>query len=146
MRYLIQQITPESLLKEQEAFRANRREEDTQEADLGLKEAGTCFAAISEGKTIGAAWAWNLENDNQPAETYIFVLPECRSMGIGTDLMKTLTDYLALCGYPELYATVRRDNYAVLLFGSTGFRPIKEVDEVYTLRLDLASVGQIDLG
>ena len=56
-----------------------------------------------------------------------------------------MTDALALTGYKEIMATVRRDNYAVLVFGKVGFKPVKEVDLVYTLRLDLAQVGQIEM-
>ncbi|MBR2189474.1 MAG: GNAT family N-acetyltransferase [Eubacterium sp.] len=146
MRYRIQQVKPETLKTYQQQFCASRAEADTQAADTGIAAAEYGFEAVSDGKLLGAAWAWNLENEGETPEIYVYMQPESRSCGIGTDLVRTLTDYLALCGYPEIFATVRRDNYAVLLFGAVGFRPVKEVDEVYTLRFDLKSAGQIQLG
>ena len=145
MKYRIQQIPADRIDSVREQLQFMKAEADTQEPDLAADRAEYWVAAESDGEQIGAAWAWDLDAQDSPAEMYVYLRPEYRSCGIGSDLVRTLTDLLALTGYPELFATVRRDNYAVLLFGSVGFRPVREVDEVYTLRIDLSKIGQIEM-
>ena len=145
MKYRIQQIPSDRTGEMRAQLQFVPGAADTQIPDEHAEQAEFWVAAESEGEQIGAAWAWNLDADDKPAEMYVYLRPEYRNCGIGTDLVRTLTDALALTGYKEITAVVRRDNYAVLVFGKVGFRPVKEVDLVYTLRLDLAQVGQIEM-
>lgn len=145
MKYRIQQIPAGKIEETRAQLQFIRAETDTQIPDLNAQQAEYWVTAEAEGKQIGAAWAWNLDADDKPAEMYVYLQPEYRNCGIGTELVRTMTDALALTGYKEIMATVRRDNYAVLVFGKVGFKPVKEVDLVYTLRLDLAQVGQIEM-
>ena len=145
MKYRIQQIPADKISEVRSRLEFIQAESDTQIPDEHAAQAEYWVAAESEGMQIGAAWAWNLDTDDKPAEMYVYLQPEYRNCGIGTDLVRTMTDALALTGYKEITAVVRRDNYAVLVFGKVGFKPVKEVDLVYTLRLDLAQVGQIEM-
>ena len=145
MKYRIQQVPADRIDETRKRLQFMQASEDTQIPDEHVDQAEYWVAAESEGVEIGAAWAWNLDTDDKPAEMYVYLRPEYRNCGIGTDLVRTMTDALALTGYKEITAVVRRDNYAVLVFGKVGFKPVKEVDLVYTLRLDLAQVGQIEM-
>jgi len=145
MKYRIQQVPADRIDETRKRLQFIQASEDTQIPDEHVDQAEYWVAAESEGVEIGAAWAWNLDTDDKPAEMYVYLRPEYRNCGIGTDLVRTMTDALALTGYKEITAVVRRDNYAVLVFGKVGFKPVKEVDLVYTLRLDLAQVGQIEM-
>lgn len=145
MKYRIQQVPADRIDETRKRLQFIQASEDTQIPDEHVGQAEYWVAAESEGVEIGAAWAWNLDTDDKPAEMYVYLRPEYRNCGIGTDLVRTMTDALALTGYKEITAVVRRDNYAVLVFGKVGFKPVKEVDLVYTLRLDLAQVGQIEM-
>jgi len=90
----------------------------TQPGDLGV-------VAERNGQIIGAAWtriipAYGHINKNTP-ELAISVLPEFRSHGIGSKLMRKLFDSLRKNGYKQTSLSVQKDNPAVRFYQRLGY-------------------------
>ena len=90
----------------------------TQPGDFGL-------AAELNGQIIGAAWTRIIQAygylDNVTPELAISILPEFRSYGTGTKLMKKLFAALRNNGYRQTSLSVQKDNPAVRFYQRLGY-------------------------
>lgn len=58
---------------------------------------------------------------------YMFVLPEYRKSGMGTDLMEKLIEFSRLAGYKRMVASIEKDNHAVhALLKRLGYEKVDE--------------------
>ena len=93
----------------------------TQPGDLGV-------VAQQNGQVIGAAWTRIIPAyghiDNKTPELAISMLPEFRSHGIGTELMKKLFEVLRENGYKQTSLSVQKDNPAVRFYQRLGYKTI----------------------
>jgi len=103
----------------------------TQSGDLGV-------VAEQNGQVIGGAWTRIIPAyghiDKETPELAISVLPEFRSYGIGSKLMKKLFKVLRENGYKQTSLSVQKDNPAVRFYKRLGYEILDE-------RLDHAGHG-----
>lgn len=100
-----------------------------------------CLVAETDGKIIGAVWARILSGqvkgygniDSQTPEFAISLYREYRNKGIGTALMKEMMNVLKSQGYEQTSLSVQKDNYAVKMYQSVGFKIVKELEEEYLM-------------
>lgn len=109
------------------------------------------IAETANGKAIGAATA-RLFSASAPGFGYISdeipelgiaLLPEYRSMGIGTRLMKSLLHTLKERGVNTVSLSVDLENPAVRLYRRLGFQPIANQGSSMTMVLDQGNEGNI---
>ena len=108
---------PRSIINEPEIF-VYIKDFGAQPGDLGV-------VAEQNGQVVGAAWtriipAYGHINDEIP-ELAISILPEFRSYGIGTKLMKMLFGALRRNGYKQTSLSVQKDNPAVRFYRRLGY-------------------------
>lgn len=91
----------------------------TGHGDLGV-------VAEQNGQVIGAAWTRIIPGyghvDSETPELAISILPEFRSYGIGTKLMKKLFAILRENGFARTSLSVQKDNPAVRFYQRLGYR------------------------
>lgn len=104
-----------------------------------------CLVADAGDKIAGAAWVRILAGDikgfgnidDQTPEFAISLLREYRGKGIGTALMKKMIAYLKIKGYTQTSLSVNKNNYAVRMYQSVGFKIIQENKDDYLMLLRL---------
>lgn len=104
-------------------------------------------ALDDNGRGIGAAW-YRLMSPEDPGygfvnaatpEIAIAVVPEHRGRGVGDALLRALKNVASSQGFAALSLSVQRGNpTAVRLYERHGFRKLFEVEDSWTMRLDLA--------
>ncbi len=98
--------------------------------DFGTQVGDLSVVAEQNGQVIGAAWTRIIPAfghiDNETPELAISILPEFRSYGIGTKLMKKLFQVLLKNGYKQTSLSVQKDNPAVNFYKRLGYRIIDE--------------------
>ncbi len=86
--------------------------------------------AVQNDSIIGAAWTRIVEAyghiDNNTPELAISILPEFRSYGIGTKLMKKLFELLIENGYKQTSLAVQKENRAVKFYKQLGYEVVSE--------------------
>jgi len=91
----------------------------TQPGDLGV-------VAEQNGQVVGVAWTRIIPAyghiDSETPELAISILPEFRSYGIGTKLMKKLLEVLRENGYKRTSLSVQKDNPAVRFYRRLGYK------------------------
>lgn len=97
-------------------------------------------------RKIGAAWyrlmppedpGYGFVNAATP-EIALAVVPEYRGRGVGGALLRVLKDVASSQGFAALSLSVQRSNStAVRLYERHGFRKLFEVEDSWTMRLDL---------
>ena len=109
--------------------------------DFGKLKDDYCLVAESNGEIIGAVWVRILSEevkgfgniDDKTPEFAISLFKEYRNLGIGTELMQKMIDYLQKNGYKQASLSVQKENYAVKLYKKLGFEIIDENDEDYIM-------------
>ena len=92
-----------------------------------------CLVAEADGRVVGAAWARLMRgfghlNDDTP-ELAMAVLASHRGQGIGTTLLRAMTERLQKNGVRSLSLSVQKDNPALRLYQRTGFCVVRENGE-----------------
>ena len=113
--------------------------------NFGEQEDDYCLVADLGGKLVGAVWVRILAGeikgygniDEKTPEFAISILENYRNLGIGTQLMKTMIDYLRKNNYEQTSLSVNKENYAVKLYKNVGFEIIKENKDDYLMLLKL---------
>jgi len=108
------------------------------------------LVAESNGQVVGVAWARVLGGDppgygyvdDSTPELAISVLPEYRSSGIGTRLMRNLLSRLAGCGYARVSLSVDKTNHATRMYSRLGFVVVAEHDDDLLMIRVLSSADQ----
>ena len=84
------------------------------------------MVAEQNGQVVGAAWTRIIPAyghvDSQTPELAISILPEFRSYGIGSKLMKKLFEVLRKNGYKQTSLSVQKDNPAVRFYQRLGYK------------------------
>ena len=104
--------------------------------DFGQKDDYGVFAEV-DGNAVGAAWtriipAYGYIDDETP-ELAMSMLPEYRSQGVGTELMKKLFELLSKKGYKETSLAVQKENPAVNFYLRLGYEIASENDEEFVM-------------
>lgn len=88
-------------------------------------------------KIVGACWVRIMNDyghvDNNTPSFSIALYSEYRCLGIGTNLMIKMLDWLKESGYKKASLSVQKENYAVKMYEKLGFETIKETDEEYIM-------------
>lgn len=121
--------------------------------DFGSRLHDHGLVAEADGKVVGAAWARVLGGDppgygyidEMTPELAISLLPEYRSKGIGTRLMRRLIEVLAQSGYARTSLSVDRANYAAGMYADLGFVIVAERDEDQLMIRNLSPADQQDI-
>lgn len=100
-----------------------------------------CLVAENDGKIVGAVWTRILTGkvkgfgniDEYTPEFAISIFKEYRNKGIGTNLMKSMLRFLKDFGYTQTSLAVQKDNYALKLYQSVGFKIIEESEQEYLM-------------
>lgn len=110
--------------------------------DFGKQKGDFCLVAEVDEKIVGAVWVRIMNDyghiDNETPSFAISLYPEYRNKGIGTALMKSMTDLLKSENYKQASLAVQKANYAVKMYKKVGFEIIDENEEEYIMvcRLD----------
>lgn len=109
--------------------------------NFGCMSDDTALVLEKEGKTAGAVWARIIDDyghvDDDTPSLAISLLPEYRSRGAGTEMMKKMIEVLRTDGYEAVSLSVQKDNYALEMYRKLGFLPVRENDEELVMVLDL---------
>jgi len=105
--------------------------------DFGGGKGDVGLVAEIDGKIIGVAWtriipAYGHIDDETP-ELAISVLPEYRSQGVGTKLMKRLFQLLAEKGFKQTSLSVQKNNPAARLYEWLGYKTVRENSEDFIM-------------
>lgn len=100
-----------------------------------------CLVAENDGKIVGAVWTRILTGkvkgfgyvDDYTPEFAISLFKKYRNKGIGTNLMKSMLRFLKDFGYTQTSLAVQKDNYALKLYQSVGFKIIAESEQDYLM-------------
>ena len=94
--------------------------------DFGTQPGDLSVAAEQNGQIVGVAWTRIIPAyghiDSETPELAISILPEFRSYGIGTKLMKKLLEVLRENGYKRTSLSVQKDNPAVRFYQRLGYK------------------------
>jgi ribosomal protein S18 acetylase RimI-like enzyme len=103
------------------------------------------IAATETGEKVGASWYrfWDDETHSYGyvspdiPEVGIGVKPDCRGQGIGHQLIGVLLETATAQGLKKVSLSVEMDNYAQKLYRRHGFEPIEQVENSWTMVVDL---------
>lgn len=105
--------------------------------EFGSQKDDHCLVAQLDNRIVGAVWvrcinAFGHIDDSVP-EFAVSVYPGYRGKGIGTALMKDMLSYLKEKGYSCASLAVQKDNYAVKMYKSVGFKTVDENEQEYIM-------------
>ena len=105
--------------------------------NFGCKQGDYCLCAETDGNVIGAVWVRTIDGfgsiDSHTPEFAISLFKEYRGMGIGTELMTKMIEYLKEAGYSKASLAVQKDNYAAGMYLELGFQIETENEEEYIM-------------
>lgn len=100
-----------------------------------------CLIAEVDFKVIGACWVRIADQyghlDDETPSFSISLYENYRGYGIGTSLMEEMIEYLKDKKYKRASLSVQKDNYAVRMYKSVGFKIIKEDAQEFYMVHDL---------
>lgn len=112
--------------------------------NFGQKKDDYCLCAETDKKVIGAVWVRNIKGygsiDDVTPEFAISLYKEYRGYGIGTEMMQKMLKYLKSMGYPKTSLSVQKENYALKMYLSAGFKIIDENEQEYIMVHDFADI------
>lgn len=108
---------------------------------FGSGRADYCFVAEDDGRIIGAVWTRIMDDyghiDDETPSFAISLYPEYRGQGIGTRLMTKMLECLKQNGFKRASLSVQKNNAAVRMYRTLGFRTVGENAEEYLMVCDL---------
>lgn len=112
--------------------------------NFGGKPNDFALAAEADGRIAGVIWARIMPDyghiDDATPSLAMAVLPDCRGMGIGTDLLQAMLSLLARSGHARTSLSVQKANTAALrLYEKAGFRSVIDKEDEYIMTCDLGS-------
>lgn len=109
--------------------------------DFGKSASDNALVAELDGRVVGAVWTRIMDDyghiDDETPSFAISLLPEHRSRGIGTKLMKEMLRLLRDLGFARASLSVQKENRAASLYSKLGFRTVDETDEELLMLIDL---------
>ena len=114
--------------------------------DWGNKFGDLSILALdNNNQPVGAVWyrfwtkndhSFGFVDENIP-ELGIAIKKKYRGQGIGTFLMKKIIDHAKKSGITKISLSVIPDNFALKLYQKLGFYKVCEVDDSWTMLIDL---------
>lgn len=105
--------------------------------NFGKEKDDYCFCAEVDGKIKGAVWVRNIKGygsvDEVTPEFAISLYKDFRGYGMGTEMMKTMIEYLKKTGYSKTSLAVQKDNYALKMYLNVGFQIVDENEEEFIM-------------
>lgn len=105
-------------------------------ADFG-KSDDWCLVAEVKEKIVGAVWVRIMNDfghiDDETPSFAMSLYEEYRNMGIGTELMRDMLEFLKNKGYKQTSLSVQKANYAVRMYQKAGFEVIDVNEEEYIM-------------
>jgi len=105
--------------------------------DFGEHPDDHCLVAEEDGRIIGGVWVRIMDDyghiDDKTPSLAIAVFDGHRGRGIGTELMKAMTELLRSEDYSGVSLSVQKENYAYRMYRKTGFETVAETDEEYIM-------------
>jgi GNAT superfamily N-acetyltransferase len=92
--------------------------DDVRERVQRVGERGGIFYAIERDRVVAFASLAPSESDPQVASLGVWVLPEFRRRGLGTDLSRAAIEFARDAGYTRLQGTIPNENEPALSFFS----------------------------
>lgn len=96
-----------------------------------------CLVAEVKEKIVGAVWVRIMNDyghiDDETPSLAISLFEEYRHLGLGTELMKKMLQFLKDKGYMQISLSVQKANYAVNTYRKAGFQVVKENEEEYIM-------------
>ena len=114
----------------------NQQELQVYIVDFG-KADDWCLVAEVKEKIVGAVWVRIMNDyghiDDETPSFAISLYDEYRSLGIGTELMRAILQFLREKGYKQTSLSVQKANYAVDMYRKVGFEVESENGEEYIM-------------
>ena len=109
--------------------------------NLGKEKDDHILVAESEGTVVGAAWVRIMDDyghvDGKTPSLISSGEKEYRGKGIGRSRLSSMLSLLFRCGYKAVSLSCQKENYAVSIYESMGFKIIKDIDEEYIMRKEI---------
>ena len=105
--------------------------------DFGQSPDDKCLVAEVNGTVVGAVWTrimhdYGHVNDETPSLARA-LYADYRGKGIGTEMMKSMLEWLRRCGYKQVSLSVQKGNRAVRMYQRIGFEIVLDRDEEYLM-------------
>ena len=101
------------------------------------------IVAEQDGHPVGAVWTRIMDDyghvDDETPSLAISLDEAARGQGIGTALLRAMLDQLRADGCKQVSLSVQKANYALRMYRSAGFVPIRETEEEYIMLCPLSS-------
>lgn len=105
--------------------------------NFGCQKHDKALVAEVDGKIAGAVWVRIMDDyghvDNETPSFAISLYKEYRGLGIGTDMMRKMLEWLKSDGYKQASLSVQKANYAAKMYMKLGFEIIDENEEEYIM-------------
>lgn len=115
----------------------NRPELQVYITDFGNRKGDIGLVAEVDKRIVGAVWVRIMNDyghiDDETPSFAISVYSDYRKYGIGTALMKEMLSVLKHEGYKQASLAVQKENYAVKMYESVGFKKVNENEEEYIM-------------
>lgn len=113
----------------------------------GKEKDDHCLVAVTENKIAGAVWVRTFRDDikgcgfidEQTPELAIALFEEFRNKGIGTQMMKQMTELLKAKNSRQVSLSITKGNPAINLYNRLGFTIVCENEEDFIMLLKLTS-------
>ena len=96
-----------------------------------------CLVVEIKEKIVGAIGVRMMNDyghiDDEIPSLAISFYEEYRHLGLGTELMKEMLQFLNDKGYKQVSLSVQKTNYAVNMYRKVGFQVVKENEEEYIM-------------
>lgn len=111
-------------------------------AGFGSEKDDWGLVAEADGRIVGAVWTRIMADyghiDDETPSLAISLYKEYRGQGIGGKLLKEMLHLLADHGYSGVSLSVQKANYAAELYQKAGFMVVRESEEEYIMKKELA--------
>ena len=109
--------------------------------NFGKEKDDHLLYAEEDGKIVGCVWVRVMDDyghiDDETPSLAISVKKEYRNRGIGRRLMEEMLYLLSSLGYRRTSLSVQKENYALRLYQSLGYRIHSDKGEEYIMVKDL---------
>ena len=108
---------------------------------FGDGPADNCLVAEIDGKAVGAVWTRIMNDyghvDDDTPSFAISLYKDYRGKGIGTAMLRKMLGLLREQGYTKASLAVQKENYAVRMYETVGFRTVNENEEEFIMVCEL---------